>query len=62
MTANNQPTHFRGTSADFVQFRIAQEATGRVVINITISLMIKIHQKSTVIGHFFLNIYRQEFE
>ena len=65
MTANNQPTHFRGTSADFVQFCIAQEATGRVVINITISLMIKIHQKSTVlekIGFFFLNIYRQEFE
>ena len=50
MTANNQPTYFRGASADFVQFCIAQEATGRVVINITISLMIKIHQKSTVLG------------
>ena len=64
MTANNQPSHFRGTSADFVQFRIAQKATGRVVINITISLMIKIHQNQLYWKKldFFLNIYRQEFE
>ena len=62
MTANNQPSHFRGTSADFVQFGIAQKATGRVVIDIAISLMIKIHQINCLVRiEFFFNIYRQEF-